>query len=87
MRRPKHPSDKFHGVSKFNVLTGEQKKGRGGTSQLHQGFCEALIAEAERDEKIVAITAAMPSGTGLDLFAEAVSQALFSMSASRSSMP
>jgi 1-deoxy-D-xylulose-5-phosphate synthase len=62
--------DKFHGVSKFNVLTGEQKKGAAGAPSYTKVFARALIAEAERDEKIVAITAAMPSGTGLDLFAE-----------------
>src|SRR6202008_4617566 len=59
--------DKYHGVSKFNVLTGEQKKGSGAVS-FTRVYAEELIAEAERDEKIVAITAAMPSGTGLDLF-------------------
>src|SRR5256885_2795993 len=63
-------SDKFHGVSKFNVLTGEQKKGAAGPPSYTKVFAEALISEAERDEKIVAITAAMPSGTGLDLFAK-----------------
>ena len=62
-------ADKFHGVSKFNVLTGEQKKGAGPPSYT-KVFAEALVAEAERDEKVVAITAAMPSGTGLDLFAK-----------------
>jgi 1-deoxy-D-xylulose-5-phosphate synthase len=61
--------DKYHGVSKFNVLTGEQKKSSGGPPSYTKVFAEALVAEAERDEKIVAITAAMPSGTGLDLFA------------------
>ena len=63
-------SDKFHGVSKFNVLTGEQKKAAAGPPSYTKVFAKALISEAERDEKIVAITAAMPSGTGLDLFAE-----------------
>jgi 1-deoxy-D-xylulose-5-phosphate synthase len=63
-------SDKYHGVSKFNVLTGEQKKGAAGAPSYTKVFAEALISEAERDEKIVAITAAMPSGTGLDLFAK-----------------
>jgi 1-deoxy-D-xylulose-5-phosphate synthase len=63
-------SDKFHGVSKFNVLTGEQKKGAAGPPNYTKVFAEALVKEAERDEKIVAITAAMPSGTGLDLFAK-----------------
>src|SRR5207248_1295837 len=61
--------DKYHGVSKFNVLTGEQKKSAGGPPSYTKVFAEALVAEAERDERIVAITAAMPSGTGLDLFA------------------
>jgi len=61
-------SDKYHGVSKFNVLTGEQKKGAAGPPSYTKVFAEALISEAERDEKVVAITAAMPSGTGLDLF-------------------
>jgi 1-deoxy-D-xylulose-5-phosphate synthase len=64
-------ADKYHGVSKFNVLTGEQKKGAAGAPPSYtKVFAEALIAEAERDEKVVAITAAMPSGTGLDLFAK-----------------
>ncbi len=63
-------ADKFHGVSKFNVLTGEQKKGAAGPPSYTKVFAEALISEATRDEKIVAITAAMPSGTGLDLFAK-----------------
>ena len=63
-------SDKYHGVSKFNVATGEQKKGAAGPPSYTKVFAEALISEAERDEKVVAITAAMPSGTGLDLFAK-----------------
>jgi 1-deoxy-D-xylulose-5-phosphate synthase len=63
-------SDKYHGVSKFNVLTGEQKKGAAGPPSYTKVFAEALIAEAEHDEKVVAVTAAMPSGTGLDLFAK-----------------
>ena len=63
-------SDKFHGVSKFNVLTGEQKKGAAGPPSYTKVFAEALIAEAERDDKVIGITAAMPSGTGLDLFAK-----------------
>ena len=63
-------SDKFHGVSKFNVLTGEQKKGAAGPPSYTKVFAEALVAEAERDNKVIGITAAMPSGTGLDLFAK-----------------
>ena len=62
--------DKYHGVSKFNVLTGEQKKSPPGPPSYTKVFAQALIAEAEHDEKIVAITAAMPSGTGLDLFSK-----------------
>jgi 1-deoxy-D-xylulose-5-phosphate synthase len=62
-------ADKYHGVTKFNVLTGEQKKGSGAVSYTRV-FAEALIAEAEADDKVVAVTAAMPSGTGLDLFAK-----------------
>jgi 1-deoxy-D-xylulose-5-phosphate synthase len=64
-------ADKYHGVSKFNVLTGEQKKGAAGAPPSYtRVFAEALVSEATRDEKVVAITAAMPSGTGLDLFAK-----------------
>ncbi|QGZ95672.1 1-deoxy-D-xylulose-5-phosphate synthase [Terricaulis silvestris] len=61
-------ADKYHGVTKFNVITGEQSKGSGGPPQYTKVFANALIHEAEKDEKIVAITAAMPSGTGLDSF-------------------
>jgi 1-deoxy-D-xylulose-5-phosphate synthase len=63
-------ADKFHGVSKFNVLTGEQSKSSAKAPSYTGVFAKALIAEAERDPKIVGITAAMPSGTGLDKFAE-----------------
>ncbi|MBV8800929.1 MAG: 1-deoxy-D-xylulose-5-phosphate synthase [Alphaproteobacteria bacterium] len=61
-------ADKYHGVVKFNVLTGEQTKSSAKAPSYTKVFAEALIAEAERDDRIVAITAAMPSGTGLDLF-------------------
>jgi len=64
-------SDKYHGVAKFNVVTGEQKKGTAKAPSYTGVFANALIKEAERDESIVAITAAMPSGTGIDKFAEA----------------
>ncbi len=64
-------SDKYHGVAKFNVVTGEQKKGEAKAPSYTNVFAEALIKEAERDKDIVAITAAMPSGTGIDKFAEA----------------
>jgi 1-deoxy-D-xylulose-5-phosphate synthase len=60
--------DKYHGVSKFNVITGEQAKAPPGPPSYTRVFADALIAEAERDPAIVAINAAMPSGTGLDRF-------------------
>jgi 1-deoxy-D-xylulose-5-phosphate synthase len=62
-------ADKYHGVVKFDVLTGEQRKSATKAPSYTKVFAEALIAEAEKDERIVAITAAMPAGTGLDLFA------------------
>ena len=63
-------ADKYHGVSKFNVITGEQAKAPPGPPGYTKVFADALIAEAERDPTIVAITAAMPSGTGLDRFSK-----------------
>jgi 1-deoxy-D-xylulose-5-phosphate synthase len=62
-------ADKYHGVNKFNVVTGEQTKAPPGPPSYTNVFAKALIAEAEHDPKIVAITAAMPGGTGLDKFA------------------
>ena len=62
-------ADKYHGVAKFNVITGEQAKAPAGPPSYTGVFAQALIAEASRDPKICAITAAMPSGTGLDKFA------------------
>ncbi len=62
--------DKYHGVAKFDVVTGAQAKPKAGPPSYTKVFAEALIREAENDERIVAITAAMPSGTGLDLFAK-----------------
>ncbi len=65
-------ADKFHGVGKFNVVTGAQEASAAGTPPSYtKVFANALIEEARADDKIVAITAAMPSGTGLDRFAEA----------------
>jgi len=61
-------ADKYHGVQKFNVITGEQQKAPPGPPSYTKVFANALIAEAEADERIVAINAAMPSGTGLDAF-------------------
>ncbi|MGQ3299838.1 1-deoxy-D-xylulose-5-phosphate synthase [Reyranella sp.] len=63
-------ADKYHGVVKFDVITGKQSKPIANAPQYTSVFAKALIAEAEADKKIVAITAAMPSGTGLDKFAE-----------------
>ncbi|HAC60533.1 MAG TPA: 1-deoxy-D-xylulose-5-phosphate synthase, partial [Rhodobiaceae bacterium] len=62
--------DKYHGVSKFDVVTGAQAKAKANAPSYTKVFAEALIAHAEQDDKIVAVTAAMPSGTGLDLFGE-----------------
>jgi 1-deoxy-D-xylulose-5-phosphate synthase len=70
-------ADKYHGVSKFNVITGEQAKAPPGPPSYTKVFAEALVAEAERDARIVAITAAMPSGTGLDRFARAFPDRMF----------
>nr|WP_208402273.1 1-deoxy-D-xylulose-5-phosphate synthase [Sphingomonas oligoaromativorans] len=61
-------ADKYHGVQKFDVITGEQVKGPAGPPSYTAVFAKALLAEAERDSTICAITAAMPSGTGLDKF-------------------
>jgi len=64
-------ADKYHGVGRFNVVTGTQEKAApGGPPSFTKVFANALIAEARADDKIVAITAAMPSGTGIDKFAE-----------------
>lgn len=62
--------DKYHGVSAFDVVTGEQTKSKPNAPSYTSVFAQALIAEAEKDETVVAITAAMPSGTGLDKFAD-----------------
>src|SRR5438270_1035006 len=61
-------ADKYHGVVKFDVVTGVQTKAKSNAPAYTKVFGESLIKEARKDDKIVAITAAMPSGTGLDLF-------------------
>jgi 1-deoxy-D-xylulose-5-phosphate synthase len=61
-------ADKYHGVVKFNVLTGEQKKSNSKAPAYQKVFGEELSKHADKDPRIVAITAAMPSGTGLDIF-------------------
>ena len=60
--------DKYHGVSKFNISTGEQSISKSNTPSYTKVFAETLIKHAEQDTKIVGITGAMPSGTGLNLF-------------------
>ncbi len=64
-------ADKYHGVTKFNVVTGAQDKGKPKAPSYTRVFAESLIAEARKDQRIVGITAAMPDGTGMDLFAAA----------------
>src|SRR5690606_38095297 len=64
-------ADKYHGVSKFNVITGAQAKSTPNAPTYTKVFADSLIQEAERDENIVAVTAAMPDGTGLNYFAKA----------------
>ena len=61
-------ADKLHAVGKFDVITGTQAKPKANAPSYTRVFADSLIKEAEKDEKVVAITAAMPSGTGLDLF-------------------
>ncbi len=61
-------TDKYHGVNTFDVVTGVQVKPKANAPSYTRVFADALIAEARQDDKIVAITAAMPNGTGLDLF-------------------
>ena len=70
-------ADKYHGVSKFNVVTGEQSKAKPNAPAYTKVFAQSLVEEAGRDEKIVAVTAAMPSGTGLDIFGKAFPQRTF----------
>ena len=60
--------DKYHGVSKFNISTGEQSKSKSNSPSYTKVFAETLIKHAEQDTKIIGITGAMPSGTGLNLF-------------------
>ena len=64
-------ADKYHGVAKFDVVTGKQASAGAGAPSYTKVFAQSLIREAEDDERVVAVTAAMPAGTGLDRFAEA----------------
>jgi len=70
-------ADKYHAVAKFDVVTGTQVKAQAGPPSYTNVFAGALIEEAKRDEKIVAITAAMPNGTGLDKFEKAFPTRMF----------
>ncbi|MBZ0128577.1 MAG: 1-deoxy-D-xylulose-5-phosphate synthase [Rhodobacteraceae bacterium] len=63
-------ADKYHGVGKFDLVSGKQKKAPSNAPSYTRIFADSLIREAEADDRIVAVTAAMPDGTGLDLFAE-----------------
>ncbi|TAL78233.1 MAG: 1-deoxy-D-xylulose-5-phosphate synthase [Beijerinckiaceae bacterium] len=70
-------SDKHHAVSMFDVVTGAQVKPKANAPSYTRVFADTLVKEAERDDKIVAITAAMPSGTGLDIFEKAFPERTF----------
>src|SRR5436190_16066858 len=64
-------ADKYHGVVTFDVVTGAQAKPKANAPSYQKVFGESLVKEAERDDKIIGITAAMPSGTGIDIFGKA----------------
>ncbi len=70
-------ADRYHGVSKFDVVTGEQNKPTPNAPSYTGVFAESLIKQAEKDDKIVAVTAAMPSGTGLDKFGKVFPERTF----------
>jgi 1-deoxy-D-xylulose-5-phosphate synthase len=70
-------ADKYHGVNKFNVITGAQAKPQSNAPSYTRVFGDALVQEATLDDKVVGITAAMPSGTGMDLFAKAFPARVF----------
>jgi len=70
-------SDKYHGVNTFDVVTGVQVKPKANAPSYTRVFADALVKEAQRDDKIVAITAAMPSGTGLDIFGKTFPERTF----------
>ncbi len=69
--------DKYHGVTKFNVKTGIQEKSKSNVPSYTKVFAKTLIKHAEKDSKIIGITAAMPSGTGMDLFSEKFPNRMF----------
>jgi len=69
--------DKYHGVSKFNINTGIQEKSKSNLPSYTKVFANTLVKHAEKDSKIVGITAAMPSGTGMDIFGEKFPSRMF----------
>jgi len=69
--------DKYHSVGKFNVVTGEQSKPGASAPSYTKVFAESLVKEATKDDRIVAVTAAMPAGTGLDIFGNAFPKRTF----------
>ncbi len=69
--------DKYHGVNRFDVITGKQAKPKGNAPSYTRVFADTLTTEAAHDAKIVGITAAMPSGTGLDIFGKAFPKRVF----------
>src|SRR5262249_27271202 len=69
--------DKYHGVVKFDVATGKQQKGVSNAPSYTKVFGESLVKEAKKDDKIVTITAAMPGGTGVDIFAKSFPERTF----------
>ena len=70
-------TDHYHGVSKFNVVTGEQLKSETNLPAYTKVFANTLVKHAERDSKIVGVTAAMPGGTGMDIFAKEFPKRMF----------
>jgi len=70
-------SDKYHGVSCFDVKTGKQVKASANAPSYTRVFANSLVEEAKRDDKIIGITAAMPAGTGMDIFAEHFPKRMF----------
>jgi len=69
--------DKYHGVSKFNIATGEQEKSKTNTPSYTKIFAETLVKHAEQDTKIIGITGAMPGGTGMDIFEKSFPDRMF----------
>ena len=70
-------ADKFHGVSKFNIKTGIQEKSKSNIPSYTKVFADTLIKHAEKDSKIIGVTAAMPSGTGMDIFGKKFPDRMF----------